>query len=186
MAHDAVARRYAQALIDVAAESGRVDAVGADLHRVVQLLDAHEGLLRDALSSPVFTSEERGAVLDVLLPRLGLHELTANLLRLCNDKGRLSSLGAIAASYAQLADVAAGRQMVEVVTAVPLTPQVEAEVRAALERSTGKTIRLSTRVDPSLIGGMVAKVGGTVYDASIRNRLEQLKHSLFAQETAIA
>jgi F-type H+-transporting ATPase subunit delta len=59
-------------------------------------------------------------------------------------------------------------------------------VRAALQKATGKTVRLSTKVDPSLLGGLVAKVGGTVYDSSIRTRLEQLKHNLIAQEVAVA
>ena len=186
MAHDAVARRYAQALIEIAAESREVDTLGADLQRLVAAFDAHGGMLRRALCSPVFNADECGAVLTELLPRLRLHPLTANLVRLANEKGRLAALPAIAEAYTELADKVAGRQKVEVVTAEPLSPQVEAEVRAALERSTGKTVRLSTRVDPDLIGGMVAKVGGTVYDSSIRNRLEQLKHSLFQQESVVA
>jgi F-type H+-transporting ATPase subunit delta len=186
MAHDIVARRYAQALIEVAAEFSAVEAIGQDLHRLSSLLDAHGGILREALSSPVFTAEERSGVLEALMPRMSLHPLTANLMRLANEKGRLRALPAIAEAYGELADLAAGRQRVEVITAEPMSPQVEAEVRAALERSTGKIVRLSTKVDASLIGGMVAKVGGTVYDSSIRNRLEQLKSSLFARETAIA
>jgi F-type H+-transporting ATPase subunit delta len=181
-----VARRYAQALVEVAAEANAVDPIANDLHRVVGLLDANEGQLRAALCSPVFTAEERSSVLAAVLPRLSLHPLAANLLRLINDNGRFAVMPDIAEAYLQLADERAGRQQVEVTTAEPMTPQVEAEVRAALQKATGKTVRLSTKVDPSLLGGLVAKVGGTVYDSSIRTRLEQLKHNLIAQEVAVA
>jgi len=181
-----VARRYAQAMIEVAAEVDAVDTVSNDLQRFVALLDANDGQLRDALCSPVFTTEERGAVLSELLPRLSLHEMAANLLRLVNDKGRFAAMPDIAEAFLTFADDRAGRQQVHVTTAEPMTPQVEAEVRSALEKATGKTVRLSTKVDPTLLGGLIAKVGGTVYDSSIRTRLEQLKHTLIAQEVAVA
>jgi len=181
-----VARRYAQALIEVADEAGAIDQVGTDLQSFAQVLDAHEGMLGDALSSPVFTTEERGAVLDGVLPKLSLHPLAANLLRLVNDKRRFPVLRDIVTAYGELADERAGRQQVLVTTAEPLTPQVEAEIRQALEKSTGKTVRLTTKVDPSLLGGLVAKVGGTVYDSSLRTRLDQIKHALVSSETAIA
>jgi len=181
-----VARRYAQALIEVAEEASVVDQVGDDLASFSELLSAHDGLLGDALASPVFTTEERGAVLDDVLPRLSLHPLAANLLRLVNDKRRFGALAEIVIAYRELADQKAGRQEVVVTTAEPLTPQVEAEVRQALEKTTGKTVRLTSHVDPSLLGGLVAKVGGTVYDSSLRTRLEQIKHALVSTETAIA
>lgn len=181
-----VARRYAQAMIEVAAEADAIDAVSNDLQTFVGLLDAQGGELRHALCSPVFTTEERGNVLDALLPRLGLHPLATNLLRLVNDKHRFAQLPDIAEAYVGLADERAGRQLVEVTTAEPMTPQVEAEVRAALAKATGKTVRLKTAVDPSLIGGLVARVGGTVYDSSIRSRLEQLKHNLVSQDVGVA
>jgi len=186
MANHPVARRYAQALIEVASEAGAIEQVSNDLHGFAQLLDAHGGILGDALRSPVFTTEEREAVLNDLLPKLSLHPLTNNVLRLANDKDRFAVIADIAAAFEALADEKAGRQAATVFTAEPMSPQVEAEVRSALEKSTGKTIRLTTKVDPSLIGGMVAKIGGIVYDASIRSRLERLKQDLFTQEAGIA
>jgi len=181
-----VARRYAQALIEVAEEAGAIDQIGADLNGFAQLLDAHEGMLGGALGSPVFTTEERSAVLDGILPKLPMHPLSSNLLRLLNDKRRFPALQDIVVAYGELADARAGRQAVTVTTAEPLTPQVEAEIRQALEASTGKQVRLTTKVDPSLLGGLIAKVGGTVYDSSLRTRLDQIKHALVSSETAIA
>ncbi len=186
MALHPVARRYAQALIEVAQEAGAVEKVSADLRAFAQLLNAYDGLLGDALCSPVFTTEEREGVLNELLPKLDLHPLTANFFRLVNDKHRFPEIGDIAEAFEALADEAAGRQAATVITAEPMSPQVEAEVRAALERSTGKTIRLSTKVDPSLIGGMIAKIGGVVYDASLKSRIERLKQNLFHQEPGVA
>ena len=175
---DAAARRYAQALISVAEEIGAVDAVGADLERFVRSGEGDDRRMALVLESPVFTSEERGAILDQVLPKLGLHPLVANLIRLANDKRRMALLPGIAEAYRELADVRAGRQQVTVQTAEPLTPQLEAEVRAALESSTGKRVVLKTEVRPELIGGLVARVGDTVYDSSIRTRLEQMKQAL--------
>jgi F-type H+-transporting ATPase subunit delta len=182
VADDAIARRYATAMIEIAAEANAVEAIGNDLETFANLLQANDHLLGAALASPVFTVEERSAVLDVILPKLGLNPLTANLLRLANDKRRFALVPAMAEAYATLADERAGRARVVVQTAEPLSPQLEAEVRAALESATGKTVVLTAEVHPELIGGMVAHVGGTVYDSSIRTRLEQIKSALLQSQ----
>lgn len=177
-----VARRYASAMIEVAAEIDAVDIVGTDLARFVRVLDQDGGQLRGALCTPVFTVEERERVLDDLLPRLNLQPVTRNLLRLANQKRRLPLIGEIARVYMNLADERAGRARVQVATAEPLSPQIEAEVRAAMERLTGKHVLLETRVDPSLIGGLVARVGSKVYDSSIRTRLQNMRQTLLAAQ----
>ncbi len=174
---DVIARRYATALADVASEAGAVEPVGRDLERFSALM-GDAGGLGDALASPVFTSEERRAVLDQLLPRLGLHPLTANLLHVVNDKRRFALLSAIALAYRDLADSRAGRARITVQTASPIDAALEDDIRRALERVTRKQVVLTTEVRPELIGGLVAKVGDTVYDSSVRTRLEQLKQSL--------
>src|SRR5690606_7503315 len=113
--HDlSVARRYAGAMIDVAAEAGVVDRVGDDLDRFVKALELGGGDLRNALCTPVFTVEEREAVLDAILPRLGVHPLTANLLRLANARRRLPLVADIARAYRDEADARAGRVRVQV------------------------------------------------------------------------
>jgi F-type H+-transporting ATPase subunit delta len=175
---DAAARRYAQALIAVAEEVGAVDRVGDDLDRFVASGEQDGRRLGLVLESPVFTSDERRGILDQVLPKLGLHSLVANLVNLVNDKRRMALLPEIANAYRTLADERAGRQQVVIQTAEPLTPQLEAEVRSALESTTGKRVILKTEVRPELIGGIVARVGDTVYDSSIRTRLEQMKQAL--------
>lgn len=177
-----VARRYADALIDVASEAGEIERIGADLRTFEAALDAHDGLLRGVMTSPVFTAEEREKVLLEILPKLGLHPLSNNLMRVLNTNKRFAVLYAIREQFDALADEKAGRVRVQVSTAEALSPQLETEIKAALEKTTGKTVLVDHRIDPSLIGGMVARVGGTVYDSSLRTRLQHLKHSLIVAQ----
>jgi F-type H+-transporting ATPase subunit delta len=183
---DVVSRRYAQALIEVAAAEDAIGPVGADLDRFVALLRANGDQLGGPLSSPVFTSEERRGVLDAVLPSMNLHPLVSNLLRLANDKGRMALVPAITEAYRDMADRRADRVRVIVETAEPLTPQLEIEVRASLEVMTGKTVLLESRVKPELIGGIVARVGDKVYDSSLRTRLEQMRQTLLRTPVAEA
>lgn len=183
---DVIARRYAQAMADVAESEGAIEAVGRDLERFTSLMAGGDGALGEALASPVFTSDERRGVLDQLVPRLGLHRLTGNLLHVVNDKKRFALMPAIAAAYRDLADERANRTRITVQTASPLSADLEREVRDAFARVTRKEVLLTTEVRPELIGGLVAKVGDTVYDSSIRTRLEQMKLALLAAPTAQA
>lgn len=182
-----VARRYADALIDVADEAKAAEAVLADLKGFEGLLDANEGVLRTALCTPVFSRDERSGVLGELLPKLKLNPLTANFLQVLNHKGRLPIISDIIRAYAELADERAGRVSVRVTTASEMSKAIEIQVQEALSKSTGKQVVLVPEVDPALIGGMVVRVGGKVYDSSIRTRLQQVKRSLLeAQAPAVA
>lgn len=177
-----VAQRYADALIEVAVEANEVERISRDLANVEAALMAYDALLFGVLASPVFTGEEREKVLLEVLPRLGLHTLSSNLLRVLNANRRFSIVPELRRQFDKRADDRAGRVRVKVSTAEPLTPQLETEVKAALEAATRKTVIVEHTIDPSLIGGMVARVGGTVYDSSLRTRLEQLKHSLIVAQ----
>lgn len=181
MADRAIANRWAKAFIELAQEHRAVDKLGEDLQSALNAMQANNGQLFDALSNPVFTTDERRAVLDAVLPKLRLYSPTRNLLHLLLDKGRFALLPEIDASYHEMADDLAGRTQVTVQTAEPMSPQIEAEVRAAMERVTGLQVTLNTQVRPDLIGGIVARVGSRVYDASLRTRLENVKQALLAQ-----
>lgn len=186
MADRSLARRYARAFIEIAQESNRTDKLGEQLSAVLGAFRAHDAMLLNAFSNPVYTVTERTAVLEDVLPKLGLEKDLANLLRLMLRNDRMSLLPEVVDSFIELADEAANRVRVVVETAEPLGPQLEAEVRAALEKVTGKTVLIQTRVDASLIGGLVARVGGKVYDASVRNRLQTLRQTLLSASVAEA
>ena len=178
MSEVSVARRYAVAMIQVAANEDTVDQVGEDLRGFNHVLDAHDGKLRDALCTPLFSADERTKVLDAVLPKLGLNPLSVNFIRLVNAKGRLPAIGRIAEMYGELADELAGRIKVQVTTAEPMSAQIEAEVKSAMEQSTGKAVILEPDGDPELIGGRGARVGGKVFDSSVRTRLQSIQQTL--------
>jgi F-type H+-transporting ATPase subunit delta len=183
MADRSIARRYARAFIDLAEEAKEVAQAGSELTKALETLRSSDGALLDALSNPVFTLEERRGVLEQVAPRLKVGHLTRNLLFVLLEKGRFRLLPQVVELYNGYADEKAGRARVLVETAEPLTPQLETEVIAALQQVTGKHVLIETRVDPSLIGGMVARVGGTVYDASVRTRLQNIKQRLLSATT---
>jgi F-type H+-transporting ATPase subunit delta len=178
MADGSLARRYAKAFLEIAREDGHVDRLGQDLERFWRVCELEQGALAGALSNPVITHAERRTVLDRVLPGLALHHHTVNFLRLLLDKGRFVALGDILREYRALADEEFGRVRAVVTTAAPLDGHTRDAVAAALASATGKKVLVETRVDPSLLGGMVARVGSRVYDASLRSRLERLQLSL--------
>ena len=186
MGDRAVARRYAAAFLSLADELGKVDELGKDLETALQAARTDDGILLRVLANPVFTADERSKVLDGLLPALGLQQVTNNLLRLMADRGRFGSLPELVEIYHSQSDELAGRLRVEVTTADPLSDALENDIRAALAKATGKEIVLDTSIDASLIGGMVARVEGRVYDASVRARLDALKNRLITAQVAQA
>jgi F-type H+-transporting ATPase subunit delta len=182
LAERSIARRWAEALIALADEDHVIDRVGDDLDRFLTTVEQHGALLGSAIASPVFTVDERRRVLEAILPSLSVHSHAANLLRLANDKGRFGIVGDIVSVYRELADERAGRARVTVETAEPLSPELEREVRQALEAVTHKQVVLRTVVRPELIGGLVARVGDTVYDSSVRTHLERIRHALLQSQ----
>jgi F-type H+-transporting ATPase subunit delta len=176
MVEGSVARRYARALLDLGRESKSVDRFGEDLQRF--LTASQQGNLIEVLSNPVYTQAERRGVLDTVLPGASLDATVVNFLRLLLDKNRFGALPDIARAYGELADLEAGRVRAVVTSASKLTKAELDRVRKALSAATGSTVVVEAVVDPSLLGGMTARVGGRVYDASLRTRLERLQLSL--------
>jgi len=172
------ARRYAAALVDLAVSLGEADKVEKDLQRLTTLFAGEGSELFEALCAPIFSVEERGSVLTAIVPRLGLSDLTRRFLGLLSERERMVALPAISKIFTERMDAIAGRVRVVVSTVEPLTPTLEAEIRAVFEKATGKSVVLDARIDPSLIGGLVARIGGRVYDASIKRRLEDIKQRL--------
>lgn len=178
MTEGSIGRRYAKALFGLAVDDQAVDAVGAQLDALVAAATANGGQVMAVMVNPGFTSPERRAVLDAVIPGLGLSPLVTNFVRLVLDKDRFAAVPDIAREYRALADAAANRVRATVTTATAASPALQAQVARALAQATGKNVVVEMRVDPTLLGGMVARVGGKLYDASLRTRLDEIQASL--------
>ncbi len=169
-----VAARYASALFDVAQESGAVDAVTGDLDRFEQLIDASPDLAR-LIRNPVFTAEEQERAVAAVLDRVGIGGLTGNFIRLVASKRRLFALPDMIRAFRRLVSDSKGIVQAQVVLAEPPPDRVMADIAAALREVAKAEIDLDIRIDPSLIGGLVVKMGSRMVDASLRTKLNSIR-----------
>lgn len=174
-----IARRYAKALYMIGVEENRLDALTREVKNVAATI-AGSPELSALLSNPVVAHEPRRAVMSDVLARLGVSPTTRNFALLLTDRRRGALIPAVAESLAALADERAGKVHAEVSSATALTESQLARVRTALEKLTGKTVAVSHKVDATLIGGMVTRIGDKVYDGSLKARLDEIRQSAAA------
>lgn len=179
MVNVSIARRYARALLDVASEAGRVDAVAEQLTAFARAF-AKSPELTDVLLNPAYTRTQRSQVVEGVMKALpgGPDPLLASTLRLLVDRNRLGYLADIARLFGDMADARAGRVRGHVTTAAPLTSDALAGIQKQLQQLTQRNVILETRVDPSLLGGVSAQVGSILYDGSLRTQLEEMRREL--------
>ncbi len=175
----ALGRRYAKALLDLAREQGDMDAV---LRDVGALSDAWKvsAELRDIVRNPVVPRPALKAAVDAVMEKLGTSKLLRNTVNLLADKGRLGSLEDVLQALDELAEAETGRVRVEVVSAKPLADAYYARLTEKLKRVTDREVVLVKKEDPSLIGGVVTRIGDQVFDGSLSNQLSELKETLLA------
>ncbi len=178
MADGSLARRYARALASLGQDAGLTDVFVEQLDAFLGVIQSEGGLLDSVLANPGLTTVERRAVLDQVLQRLALHDHVRSFLKLLVDKNRFAHLAEIHLALREMADEQANRVRAEVTSARPLSPAMVEQVRRSLEARTGRVVVLRQRVDPHVLGGLVVSMGGTVYDASIRARLESVEAAL--------
>jgi len=176
----AIATRYAMALAALGADGVDLDSLATDLAKIQDAFESAEGVLLSVMANPGFSVAERRALLDAVIAKVAPQQLVANFLRLLLDKRRFGSLTSIIDAFNTLRDEQTGRLRAEVVTAFDLTDELTKEIHNTLTAATGREVVLSSRVNADLIGGLVIKVGDTVYDASIRSRLESLQRQLLS------
>jgi F-type H+-transporting ATPase subunit delta len=173
-----VARRYAAALFDVAEKSGATDRALADVRALRDLVEGHEEL-RKVFASPAIPASRKKAVLDAIVARAGLASVeVVRLAELLAGRDRLALVGAVASAFEARVNEARKIVPAEVVTAEPLDATSRTAIASALGRATGNEVRLTERVDPSLVGGLVARVGSLVFDGSITRQMERLRQRL--------
>ena len=172
-----IAQRYAKALFELAQEAGKTAEVAEQLQAVVGVLAEQEDL-RTALLSPVLTRTAKAEVLEALLGAATFDPLVANFLRVLLEARKLRYLGDVLDAYRDMVDEAEGRVRGEAVTPKALKASEVHALTSALAKALGKEVELEARVDPSLLGGVVARVGNLVFDGSLRTQLDRLKETL--------
>lgn len=172
----AVAERlYARALFEAADGVGRIDAVHRDLGAFADAV-AESPELAAFLANPQVESAAKSGVLGELSD--GADELVTNVLRLVAEKGRSAQILGIRDEFQALVDRARGRVAVELTTAFELSDDEAAAIVAQIEQSSGRTVEATRKVDPELVGGMILQAGSLRVDASVRGRLQRLRHEL--------
>lgn len=172
-----VAERYASSLFELALEQGAIDAVGADLGRFQAMIDDSADLKR-LVASPVFSAEDQLKAIVAICGKAGISGLVANFLKVVTSNRRLFAVPGMISAYRQIVARHRGEVTADVTSAHALTAAQENELKAALQGVTGKTVAINVTVDPSILGGLVVKVGSRQIDTSLRTKLSTLKLAL--------
>lgn len=177
MSMRASAARYARALLDVAIKESDPEAAGQDLAAFVELVQRHPDLQR-TFTNPVVSAADKRAVVEQLVDRLQPSAPVGKLLSLLATRGRLELLSDVLAVYRERLMEHRHIVQAEVTTAVPLSPERAAQLQQRLAAITGRTVTMTTKVDQALIGGVVTRVGTTVYDGSVATQLAKVRERL--------
>ena len=171
------ATRYARALLDVLLKESTAEQGAQDLGTVAALLAQFPELQR-AFSNPAIPAARKRALVHELLPQLPLSAPVGKLLLMLAERDRLTLLPDLTAVYQERLEQLQQVVRAEVTTAEPLAAEHLAALQQRLASATGSTVRVTTRVDPSILGGVKVRVGSRLYDASLRSKLDQLKFAL--------
>jgi len=167
---------YARGLFEIARAEGTIDEVEDELFRFARTYESSDQL-RNALTDEQIPASRRQAIVEDLLGNK-VTPTTTQLISMVVGSGRARDLPAIVDKLVARASSAKNLELAEVRSAVPLTPDQETRLAAALANATGKEVNLKVVVDPAVLGGLVATVGDTVIDGTVRTRIEQLKSRL--------
>jgi F-type H+-transporting ATPase subunit delta len=172
-----VAKRYAKALVEVAAGLQELDGVHQDLRAMVDLL-REQRELRQFLANPSVARKDAVAVVQEIGAAMKIRPLTATFLRIVLEGGRMAGLEGILRAYELLVDEHVGRVKAVVTSAASLDAEAQERLRRRLGEVTGKDVYLELRQDPGLLGGVVTQVGSRVYDGSLKTQLARLRDEM--------
>ena len=179
MSEEQVARVYAQALFDAASQAKVVEPVRRELGDFVAALAA-SAPLRKVLADPQVETSAKTRVLAEVTR--GGQPLLTNTLQLMLERGRFAAVPELRTAYDALAIVEEGVVEVEVVSAAELPPETEKKIAARVQEATGRRVELARRVDPSILGGLVLRIGDVIVDGSVQARIRQLRRRLATAE----
>ena len=166
------ALRYAKAAMELAVDQKKVKAVERDMRTIHETVVENDNL-REALASPILNTSDKEAVLVAIFK--DADPLSKELFSLLGNNKRIGMLGEVAHQFILLYERMQGQDVARVVTAVPLTQELEKKILGRLKQITGKEVTVENQVDPSLIGGFILRVGDLEYNASIASKLANLK-----------
>jgi len=169
-----IAERYATALFDLAEDDKALAELETDVGRFATLHDQSDDL-QAFIRSPVYRAEEQVRAIEAVLKQAGIGGLVANFFKVVAQNRRLGATPEIIAAFRRLIAKRRGEVTAEVTSAEPLSDAHVAALKDALKASLGKDVTLDTRVDPSLIGGLIVKVGSRMVDSSLKTKLSSLK-----------
>jgi len=173
----AIARRYARALLAIGKEDGQYLKYGEELNDFATFLKENKQVV-DALTNPLYNLQNRRKVLEFILEKAAFMPISRNFLKLLLEKNRIRFTGEINEFYRKLTDDLQGISTATIISASDLSDEVVNKVKDAIAKITNKQIRLQLEVDPSLIGGIITRVGDLNFDGSVRNQLLSIKESL--------
>ena len=172
-----LAGRYASALFDLARDQRQIESVGKSLDSLGQaLLDSKD--FAELVTSPLVSRDEAGKAFAALAPQLNLDPITSNFLGVLARNGRKSELRNVIRAFRRLAAEHRGEATAEVVTARPLNDEQLAALKQQLRARAGRDVNVDAQVDPSILGGIVVKLGSQQIDASIRTKLNRLASAM--------
>jgi F-type H+-transporting ATPase subunit delta len=172
-----MAGRYANALFELALEEHAIDAVKADLDRFDALI-AESADLRRLVRSPVFTAEQQTRALSAVLDKAGIDGLAARFLKVVSSNRRLFAAPDMIRGFRALVALHRGETMATVTVAEKPTEAHLAAIKDALKAVTKKDVQVEVKVDPSIIGGLIVKLGSRMVDTSLRTKLNAIKHAM--------
>ena len=177
MSSETVARRYASALADVVSERNEAQLVQAELAAWAKMISENNALL-EAFSNPTVAYEQKRNVLNELIARTKVRPTTTNFLRTLLKNQRLAELPQVNDKLAQILDERAGIVSAEIISARPVADNARELLEEKLREITGKKARLTFAIDESLLGGIITRIGSTIYDGSVSNQLSRLREEL--------
>lgn len=172
-----LARRYARALLAIGEEEGQARRILEETETFDKLV-TDTPTLREMLEAAQINRRDKKAALEAILAPVGVLPSTRNFLSLLVDKGRMNILSPIVSELRRMIDQLEGIERVEVVVPMPLSAAQRDRLRSVLEDRTGRKVVLEEKVEPGVLGGMVVKVGSTVYDGSAHTQIRQIRQNL--------
>lgn len=171
-----LALRYATALIDLAREENNLEEAGLQLAVLAKACE--DSNLRKVLLDPSCSIDDKLKIIEAVSKKLKLNKTLENFSKVLVENKRTALLGSINESFQELYDGIMGRVKTELIVPFKPTSEEEDEIRNGLEKSTGKKVVINVKVDPELIGGVIARVGNTIYDGSLRTQLRNIKNNI--------